>query len=75
MIATLLDSISGAQLTVVDADRRVVYAWFGSTGVNVYDEDGSEVGYFTIGGAAGKPTPARARWAITRMMAEASEEE
>jgi hypothetical protein len=65
---SLLDELEGAQLTVVDAEHRVIYAWFGGAGVNVYDEDGSEVDYFTIGGATAL-TPAKVRAAIDRMIA------
>ena len=49
---SLLEGIAGAKVVVVDVERRVVYAWFGGAGVNVYDEDGNEVHYFTIGADA-----------------------
>jgi hypothetical protein len=65
---SLLDELEGAQMTVVDVERRVIYAWFGGMGVNIYDEDGNEVDYFTIGGAT-KPTPAKVQAAIDRMIA------
>jgi hypothetical protein len=64
----LLDELEGVQLTVVDTDSRLVYAWFGGAGVNIYDEDGVEVDYFTVGGS-GKFTPAKVRAAIDRMIA------
>ena len=65
---SLLDEIDGALLTVVDREARLVYAWFGGAGVNIYNEDGVEVDYFTIGGP-GKLTPARVRSVIERVMA------
>jgi hypothetical protein len=63
---SLLDALTGARLTVVDEDQRVVFAWFGGHGVNVYDEDGTEVHYFTIGGAD-RVTPTVVRAAIERV--------
>jgi hypothetical protein len=66
---SLLDAIADAELTVVDEEQRVVFAWFGGAGVNVYDEDGEEVYYFTIGGAS-KLSPITVRAAIRRVMAE-----
>ena len=70
---SLLDSIVDAHLTVADEEHRLVYAWFGGAGVNVYDEDGNEVHYFTIGGKATKLTPALVRAAISRVRASTSE--
>ena len=63
----LLDSIVDAVITVIDEEHRLAFSWFGGAGVNVYDEDGREVHYFTIwtkGG--GKPTPRAVRAAIER---------
>ncbi len=65
---SLIDSLNGAKLAVVDSSRRLVYAWFGGAGVNIYDEDGSEVDYFTIGGDTTNLTCNRVRYAIARMM-------
>jgi hypothetical protein len=71
----LLDALDGAKLAIVDPEQRVVYAWFGGSGVNIYDEDGREVNYFTVGGVS-KVTATNARAAIARMMAyHRSEEE
>jgi hypothetical protein len=64
---SLLESIDGAMLTIVDADHRLVYAWFGGAGVNIYDESGNEQHYFTIGGVS-RVTAATARAAILRMI-------
>lgn len=64
---SLLDAIDGASLTIVDADQRLVYAWFGGAGVNIYDDEGHEQHYFTIGGVS-KVTAATARAAILRMI-------
>ncbi len=64
---SLLDSLDGALVTVVDPSQRVVYAWFGGAGVNIYDEDGHEVHYFTMGGSS-RVTAASARAAIARMI-------
>jgi len=66
---SLLDAIAGAELTVVDEDHRLVFAWFGGSGVNVYDDDGNEVYYFTMGGTS-KLSPTAVRAAIKRVMAE-----
>ncbi len=63
---SLLDALFGARLTVVDDEQRVVFAWFGGHGVNVYDERGTEVHYFTIGGAE-RVTPTVVRAAIERV--------
>jgi hypothetical protein len=68
---SLLDELVGARLVVVDEEQRLAYAWFGGAGVNVYDEDGREVHYFTIGsGRSGRLTPAMVRAAIDRVRAE-----
>ena len=64
---SLLDAIDGASLVVVDPDQQLAYAWFGGAGVNVYDDDGNEVHYFTIGGVS-KVTASNARAAIARMI-------
>jgi len=66
---SLLDELSGVQVAIVDDDERLIYAWFGGMGVNIYDEDGREVHYFTIGSSS-KPTPAQVRSAIARFIAE-----
>jgi hypothetical protein len=67
----LLDALAGAELIVVDEDTRLVYAWFGGAGVNVYDEDGRELHYFTVGTGNGrKPTLAMVRAAIERVRRE-----
>jgi hypothetical protein len=65
---SLLRSLEGAELIVVDED--VVYAWFGGSGVNVYNEDGEEVDYFTISSRSGRPTPNAVRAAIERVRHE-----
>jgi len=70
----LLDSIVDAQLTVVDEEHRVVFSWFGSTGVNVYDEDGREVDYFTVFTKRDKPTPRAVRAAIERVRRAADDD-
>jgi hypothetical protein len=67
----LIDQLDGAELVVLDEDRRLLYAWFGGAGVNVYDEDGNEVHYFTIGTSAPRVSPAVARAAIARVRASA----
>jgi len=67
---SLLDSLSGAELIDVDEENRLVYAWFGGAGVNVYDEHGNEIHYFTIGSGAGrKPTPSMVRAAVKEVRA------
>ena len=67
---SLLDSLAGAELLVVDEDNRLVYAWFGGAGVNVYDEHGNEIHYFTIGSGSGRnPTPSMVRAAIKEVRA------
>jgi hypothetical protein len=68
----LIDEIDGALLAIVDGNQRLVYAWFGGSGVNVYDEDGREVHYFTVGGVS-RVTAANVRSAIKRMIAEDGE--
>jgi hypothetical protein len=68
----LIDQIDGALLAIVDGNQRLVYAWFGGAGVNVYDEDGREVHYFTVGGVS-RVTAANVRSAIKRMIAEDGE--
>jgi hypothetical protein len=64
---SLLDAIDGASLVIVDPDQQLAYAWFGGAGVNVYDNAGNEVHYFTIGGVS-KVTASSARAAIARMI-------
>lgn len=64
---SLLDELDGALLVVVDPEYRLAYCWFGSRGINIYDERGVEVDYFTIGGNA-KLTPERVLQAIERVM-------
>lgn len=66
---SLLDNLDGAQLVVVDDAHRLAYVWFGGAGVNVYDDDGHEVHYFTIGGTASRLTPSLVRAAIERVRA------
>ena len=67
---SLIDSLSGAELIDVDEEHRLVYAWFGGAGVNVYDEHGNEIHYFTIGsGFSRKPTPNMVRAAIKEVRA------
>jgi alkanesulfonate monooxygenase SsuD/methylene tetrahydromethanopterin reductase-like flavin-dependent oxidoreductase (luciferase family) len=63
------DELDGARLAVVDPAAHVVYVWFGGQGVNVYDEHGREVDYFSLGGAS-RPSVAQVRAAIARAMAE-----
>ena len=63
---SLIDALDGALLTVVDSDARVLYASFGGAGVNIYDEHGTEVDYFSIGGSS-KLTAARVRAVIERV--------
>lgn len=65
---SLLRSLEGAELIVVDDD--VVYAWFGGSGVNVYNEEGEEVDFFSISSRGGRPTPSAVRAAIERMRDE-----
>ena len=65
---SLLDSIAQAELTVVDEELRLVYAWFGGPGVEVFDEDGRTVHHFTIAaGFTRKLTPQMVRAAIARV--------
>jgi len=72
----LLDSIVDAQLTVVDEEHRVVFSWFGGSGVNIYDEDGREVDYFSIStGRNGKLTPKAVRAAIDRVRRAANDDD
>ena len=71
---SLLTAIDGAQLTIADEDAQLVFAWFGGTGVNVYDEDGREVHYFSIG-SSGRITPTIVRAAIARVRASLREDE
>ena len=66
---SLLDQIDGAMLAIVDGERRLVFAWYGGAGVNVYDEDGNEVDYFTISSSS-KLSADRVRAAIERVIAE-----
>jgi hypothetical protein len=66
-VMSLLDQISGATMVVVDEERRLAYVWHGGHGVNVIDESGEEIDYFTIGGAS-RPTPAKVRAAIDQMI-------
>ena len=66
---SLLDELVDAKVIVVDEEHRLVYAWFGGAGVNVYDENGNEVHYFTIGGTATRLTPSTVRSAIERVRA------
>ena len=66
---SLLDQLVDAEIIVVDEEHRLVYAWFGGAGVNVYDEGGNEVHYFTIGGTAARLTPSTVRAAIERVRA------
>jgi hypothetical protein len=68
----LIDQIDGAMLAIVDPDQRLVYAWFGGAGVNVYDEDGRELHYFTVGGVS-RVSAASVRSAINRMIADDGE--
>jgi hypothetical protein len=70
---TLLDELAGAQLTVVDTENRIVYAWFGGSGVNIYDESGVEVDYFTMESGT-KLTPVKVRAAMERVMASRDDE-
>jgi hypothetical protein len=71
---SLLDELVGAQLVIVDAHHRLAYTWFGGAGVNVYDDEGREVHYFTIGTKRGERlTPAMVRAAIDRVRAENDE--
>jgi DNA-directed RNA polymerase specialized sigma24 family protein len=71
-IMSLLDEIVDAEVVVVDAERRLVFAWYGGAGVNVYDEDGTEVDSFTVGGSS-PPTVRRVRAAIERVIAHREE--
>jgi hypothetical protein len=66
---SLLDQLVDARLIVVDEEHRLVYAWFGGAGVNVYDEHGNEVHYFTVGGTSSRLTPSTVRSAIERVRA------
>ncbi len=63
----LLDSIDEARLVIVDEDARVAYVWFGGAGVNIYDEDGNELDYFSID-APSKVSERAVRAAIARMI-------
>jgi len=66
---SLADQLDGAELVVLDDERRLLYAWFGGTGVSVYDEDGTELHYFTIGTSSPRVSTAMARAAIARVRA------
>jgi hypothetical protein len=69
---SLLDALTGARLLIVDDEQRLVYIWFGGAGVNVYDENGAEVHYFTVGTPDGRyPTPRMVQSAIARVRADA----
>ena len=70
---SLINAIDGAQLTIADEDMQLVFAWFGGAGVNVYDEDGREVHYFSIG-SSGRITPAIVRAAIARVRSSMRDE-
>ena len=71
---SLLDELAGAQLVIIDELQRLAYAWFGGAGVNVYDDEGREVHYFTVGTKDGqKLSPAMVRAAIDRVRAESDE--
>jgi hypothetical protein len=65
---SLLDELEDARVTVVEPSERVIYAWFGGGGVNVYSEDGAELDYFTIGTRAQKLTHNIVRKAIERFI-------
>jgi hypothetical protein len=72
---SLLDVIAGSEVAVVDVENRLLYAWFGhGAGVNIYDEDGNEVDYFTVGGDA-KPTERNVRRAIASVIADRERED
>jgi hypothetical protein len=70
---SLLRSLEGAELIVVDDE--LVYAWFGGNGVNVYNEAGDEVDYFSISSRTGRLSPSAVRAAIERVRQEAVEDE
>ena len=46
--ASLAETLNGAKLVKFDENSGLVYAWFGGTGVNIYDETGREVDYFSF---------------------------
>ena len=66
---SLIDCLDGVHLVVFDDERRLLYAWFGGTGVNVFDEDGNEIHFFNIGTSAPRVSTAVARAAIARVRA------
>jgi hypothetical protein len=68
---SLLGSLVDVELIVVDEEQQLVYAWFGGSGVNVFDENGQVVHYFTVGTPDGRtPTPKMVRKAIDRIRAD-----
>lgn len=71
---SLLSAIDGAQLVIADEDAGLAFAWFGGQGVNVFDADGREVDYFTIG-SSGRVTPAIVRAAVARVIAAMREDD
>ena len=70
---SLLDALDGARMVVVDEERRLAFAWFGGAGINVYDEDGNEVHYFTMG--ADRITPEVVRSSVRSAIAAWDEED
>lgn len=45
---SLFDALVDVELVVVDEEARLVYAWFGGSGLSVFDEYGEELEYFTV---------------------------
>lgn len=72
---SLLDALAGAEVLVVDEEARLAYAWFGGAGVNVYDELGREIDYFTVASSDGRKSTARmVRAAIERVRSARDDE-
>ncbi len=73
---SLLDTLDGAELIVVDHDRLLMFVWYGSAGVNILDEDGNLLDHFSIGTAfERKLTIQEVRRVIERYRAQMNEDE
>ena len=44
-----VESFDGALMVAVDKERELAFAWFGGHGIHVYNDEGEEVHYFTMG--------------------------
>ena len=48
---SLLHELDGAELVVADEDLDLMFVWYGSAGVQILNERGDVVDYFSISGA------------------------